>query len=89
MKTFMKKKRRHLERAGEERWVRLDPESSERLERLKSRIKGQSEEELIALALKYLERRTERLYKREMLKRIGAQKVKHLKKEKMSRTNGA
>ena len=74
MKTFLKKTRKEGAESTGERWIKLAPASSERLKRLRSKIKGQTDEALVALALEYLERRTERLYKREMLRRIEAKR---------------
>jgi hypothetical protein len=50
--------------------VTLDKKSLQRLRRLKRRLKGKEETELIALGLKALEQRTDRIIRKMALKRI-------------------
>lgn len=52
--------------------IRMDEDSANRLERLRGLFKGIDDGELIALALKSLERQTNRVVRRRVLKRIRA-----------------
>jgi hypothetical protein len=50
--------------------LRLDPESSKRLERLKAKLNKASDGELIALALKVLEHKRDEVVKKQIIKKI-------------------
>jgi len=51
--------------------VRLDRDSQERFKRLKSKISGLSNDQIIASALKCLDQKTDRIIKRQIRKRQG------------------
>ena len=51
--------------------VRLDRDSQERFKRLKSKISGLNNDQIIASALKCLDQKTDRIIKRQIRKRQG------------------
>ncbi|MDY7034683.1 MAG: recombinase family protein [Thermodesulfobacteriota bacterium] len=72
--TFLQKIRQWIKKrnrkGGQQLIVRLDKASCERFLRLKTKISNSDENKLIALALKCLEQKTDKVIKRQIMKSI-------------------
>jgi hypothetical protein len=67
-----------------EKPLTLDRETVEYLERLKTKLPGLSDDKLITLALKYLDRKTDAIIRRRLLSRIRTLKKKGLSAEQIA-----